>query len=273
MLVCEGLSYGYERGRPVLTGVSLSLEAGKVTAILGPNGAGKSTLLRLLIGAASPWTGSVRLEGRALMGMDRRVRARAAAYVAQRGGVAFPFTVREVVRLGRYGVEDQSRDGVCVEAALERFALHEVAQTPVGALSAGQQQRVSMARAWAQLGFDGHGIAPEARAILLDEPVSAMDPAHGLEAMGALAELAELGTRNGAGVAVGVVLHDMSLVLRFAHRAVVMHCGGTVAAGGTVEEVVTPRVLGPVYGVEFGELVDERGRVGGLKAESLNRKA
>jgi iron complex transport system ATP-binding protein len=247
-LRAEGVEFGYVPGRAVLRGVSCALDGGRVTAIVGPNAAGKSTLLRLLLGTLRAWSGRVTLDGRDVPGLPYRERARRIAYIAQRSSVAFAFTVREVVRMGRFAAGTGWRaDERAAGAALRRVGLLDRADEPFGVLSAGQQQRAMLARALAQLDTRRPAAAP-GRMLLADEPAAAMDPRHAIETLGLFRELAS------GGVGVGVVLHDLTLAARFADRAVVLDGSGRVAADGPVGAALDPAVLEGVFGVRFDRL-------------------
>ncbi len=245
-LSVEGVEFGYRRGAGVLRGVACELPPGTLTAIIGPNGAGKSTLLRLMLGTLRPWTGRVLLDGRDVGEIPAVRRARLIAYIPQHSSVALPFSAAQVVRLGRYAA-GRRHDEDAIRSALGRVGLAGGAETPFGELSAGQRQRVTLARALAQL----DGAAPGV--MLCDEPVSAMDPAHALEAMGVLRE------RAAAGLGVAVVLHDLSLVARFADRAVVLSDRGRCLAVGPAPGILSPALLEEVFGVRFAMMHGEGG--------------
>jgi iron complex transport system ATP-binding protein len=242
VLTARDITFGYPR-RPVLKGVSAEFPRGVVTALIGPNGAGKSTLLRLLLGVLRPSRGEVTKDGRGVRSIAAAERARVMAYVPQQSQVAFPFTAAEVVRLGRYAMGGGT--DAFVQDSLARVGISERANDLYGHLSAGQQQRVTLARALAQLRGHGGGAF-----LLADEPVSAMDPNHALHAMEVLRDLA------GQGCGVVVVLHDLSLVLRYAQRVVVLDGSGQVAGAGATQEVLTAELLGSVFSVPFRPLVD-----------------
>lgn len=250
-LRAEGLRFAFRPGRPVLAGVDVELAGGVVTAIVGPNGAGKSTLLRALGGVlaggrGSERSGRVTLDGRPVETYTATERAARVAYISQRASLAFPFSVRQVVRLGRYaaGAEPGAHDRA-VREALDRVGLAQRADEAFGTLSVGQQQLATLARALAQLDTAGAS-GGAGRVLLADEPVSSMDPRHALLALGILREQAS------RGVAVGVVLHDLSLAARSADRALVLDGGGRVASNGPVGEALTPAVLSAVFRVRFG---------------------
>jgi len=244
-LEASNLSFAYHPGRPVLRGIGLSLEPGTITGLIGPNGAGKSTLLRLLLGLLVPTQGAVTLDGVPVGSMDHRERARRLAYVAQRSSLAFSFSVRRSVALGRFAAGSGSGDAHAVDAALAAVDLADRADEPFGTLSAGQQQRAALARAIAQLDLP----RPPAgtRALVLDEPVSALDPRHALQCMEVLRALA------GRGLAVILAVHDLNLARRVCDRAAVLDAQGSLAASGPVGSALAPAVLEPVFGVRFDQ--------------------
>jgi iron complex transport system ATP-binding protein len=247
-LAAEHISFSYTRARPVLEDVSVTLPAGSVTAIAGPNGAGKSTLLRILLGILRPTTGRVRLDESAIASIPHRLRARRLAYVPQRTSLAFAFTVREYVALGRFAAgAAESPDAI--RRAMEWADIADRAADPFPLLSAGQQQRATLARALAQLDTP----ADRPKVLLADEPASAMDPRHALHTMAILRELAARGH------AVAVVLHDLTLAARFCDRAILLNEQGRVAAAGTVGEALFPEILSGVFGVPFERLVTSEG--------------
>ena len=211
VITANDVTFGYERGAPVLRDVTVEIGPG-VTVLLGPNGAGKSTLTRLLIGVARPWRGRIEIDGAPIGTLGVRRRARRLAFVAQRPEVAAAFSVREVVGLGRFAV---GRNDGAIDRALERMDLGALASRAFGELSVGQRQRVTIARALAQLdGGEGSG------ALIADEPFSAMDPAYCRDGAGVVRGLA----REGASVL--LVLHDFTLASRIADRVILLDAEG-----------------------------------------------
>jgi len=256
-LEAHNLSFSYTPARPVLRDVSAIFEPGRVTAILGPNGSGKTTLLRLLLGLRRPVSGRVSLAGREVAAMPRHERAARLAYVPQSSSVAFPFSVRQVVQTGRYAAPASGGERRAAEAAMEHLDLRDLGDEPFGVLSAGQQQRVTVARALAQL--DGHGRAGgEPRALLADEPVSAMDPRHALRTLSIFGELAR------SGVIVVVVLHDLPTALAYGDAALLLSEAGSVLTGGPALQVLTPEWLHRLFGVEFEAVYASSGRPAAL---------
>ncbi|MGD9790324.1 MAG: ABC transporter ATP-binding protein [Phycisphaerales bacterium] len=259
MLATRNLTFAYpnDPARPIFRALDLELPGSSLTAIIGPNGAGKSTLLRLLAGVMSDArhaTGDITLAGRILGDISLHERATRLAYMAQRGSaslVAFDFTVRAVCALGLHG---RTFDPGAVHRVLERLDLVGEAGRVVHELSAGQQQRVSFARALVQLEHQ----APESRVLLADEPISAMDPRH------ALATMRELKSIARAGGTVGVVLHDVTTVLRHADRVIALSDHGDILAQGSTHDVLEEgspgQILERLYHIPFVHFGESRSR-------------
>ena len=244
-LTLEQVTAGYGT-RVILREVTCAACPGSVTVLLGPNGAGKTTLLRVLVGALRPRSGVVLLDGTPLFRVAARERACRVALIPQSTIPEISYSVERVVRLGRLSRHEPASVGATrAREAMERVGLLDRASEPMGLLSAGQQQRVLLARALAQLDVPGDGRAGEGRWLLADEPAASMDPRHALACMDVLAKLAA------TGVGVVVVLHDFAMASRIADRVILLAADGTIAAEGSCGEVLCPGRLGPVFGVEF----------------------
>ncbi|MFT3662741.1 MAG: heme ABC transporter ATP-binding protein [Gordonia sp. (in: high G+C Gram-positive bacteria)] len=220
-------------GRPVLHGVGLTARPGEILTLVGPNGCGKSTLLSVLAGVRTPHAGSVRLGDRPLASIPTRELARHRALVTQQNRVDTPFTVREVVELGRYPwlrTPEAARTAVIVDAAIEACGIGELVERPFPQLSGGQQARVSLARALAQ----------DTPVLLLDEPTAALDIGHTEQTLRILRQRAQAGTT------VVLVVHDLSLAAAYADQVVLMK-DGRIPAAGAVDEVMTAELLGRTY--------------------------
>ena len=220
--------------RTVLDRVDLDVRPGELLAVLGPNGAGKSTALAALSGDLPLAGGSAELDSRPLTAWGTRDLARRRAVLLQSGGVAFPFSVRDVVRMGRTpwrGTSAEVGDAAAVERALAVMELDGFAHRPVPSLSGGEQARVALARTLAQ----------ETGILLLDEPTAALDLHHAEVALQHLRELAA------SGRAVAVVLHDLDLASAYADR-VVLVAAGRVVADGPPRTALDPVVLSDAYG-------------------------
>jgi len=199
-LVAQGLSVSYGN-RVVVDDVSLTLEAGTLTALVGANGAGKSTLLHLLQGRLTPSAGNVACDGMPIQSCRERV-----VLMPQRGRIdwAFPITVREFVALGEIG---QRSFGCCDrEAALQRVGLETLANRRLDALSGGQQQRALLARTLVQ----------PSRVLLLDEPCAAIDPPSREQLLLLMRQLAD------SGQTLLVSNHDWGSALDLFDRVIVL---------------------------------------------------
>ncbi|SEW26256.1 heme ABC transporter ATP-binding protein [Chitinophaga arvensicola] len=221
-------------GHRILHQVSFQAKAGECCVIMGANGAGKSTLLKVLAGEYPHYTGSVLLGGNPLRELTTAEQARQRAVLSQRIQLHLPFTVSELVKMGRYVYgEKETVDKAIVDYAMHTLQVYELRDRAWTTLSGGQQQRVHMARVLAQLleapqldgGVDG-------KILLLDEPVTGMDIRHQQLALQLAAELAE------HGVLVVAVLHDFHLAAAWADRIFMLH-KGSIYAAGTTEVVLT----------------------------------
>jgi iron complex transport system ATP-binding protein len=245
MIELNDLAAGYP-GRAVLSGVSLTFSPGEVTAILGPNGSGKTTLLRTVLGLQRPQGGEILLDGHPLDALTPKERAQRMAYLAQSRPVP-NITVGRMVLHGRfphlgYPRNYRPEDYAAVEQAMERAGVSDLAHRPLSELSGGQRQRVYLAMALAQ----------EAPYVFFDEPTTYLDVGRQLETMDTALTLA------GEGKAVVMVLHDLPLALRTAHKLVILDDGG-VKAAGSAEEIFQSGVLNTVFGVNLRRLATENG--------------
>lgn len=220
--------------RRLVRDVSLHARSGEVVGLVGPNGSGKSSLLRAVYRVLRPDAGCVRVDGADAWSLSARRLARTLAAVVQDPGAEFSLTVREVVAMGRAPHKrllegDSAEDGRLVETALTAVDAAGLADRSFDRLSGGERQRVLIARALAQ----------QPSLLALDEPTNHLDIRHQLEVLGVL---------RGLPATVLVALHDLNLAAYFCDRLYVLR-EGAVAASGTPEEVLTPRLLDEVYGV------------------------
>jgi zinc transport system ATP-binding protein len=228
LVEARGVSFGYGRG-PVLTDVDLVVRAGEFVALVGPNGSGKSTLLRVLLGAARPSVGTVRLLGEPPEQLRDRGRI---GFVPQRPVLdsAVPATVEEIVAAGRLARRGwwrplRAADRDEVRHALGAVGLTELARRPLNELSGGQQQRVFIARAFAS--------GPQL--LLLDEPIAGVDAESQRRFRDSLTHLI---TEHGAGVL--LVSHELSAVAAELDRVVVLK--GSVLFDGPPSELAASGV-------------------------------
>ncbi len=222
-----------------LRDVSFRVDCGDMVAVVGPNGSGKSTLLRVLAGVLRPTTGTVRLDGGDLDGYERREIARRIAVVPQETALEFPFSVTEVVlmgrapHLGRFGFPGP-RDLAIAQEAMRRTGVDTLARRSLTELSGGERQRVVIARALAQ----------EPDVLLLDEPTAHLDIRHQVEINELMVEL-----NHDRGLAIVAVLHDLNLAAMY-YSAVAVLVDGRIHSIGAPADVLTHATVRAVYRTE-----------------------
>ncbi|MDB5680439.1 MAG: transporter ATP-binding protein [Sphingomonas bacterium] len=221
--------------RRALDTVSASIAPARVTVILGPNGAGKTSLLRVAAGLVRASAGSAAVDGENVAAMPLDARARTIGYLPQQGDVAWNMAAKDVVALGRLphrvGV---AADAAAIAAALAATDTVALADRRFGELSGGERARVLLARV----------LAGEPKWLLADEPLASLDPAHQLDLLDRLRDVA----RGGAGVV--TVLHDLVQAARVADDAILM-TGGRIVAAGPAAEILTPDRLGDLFEVRL----------------------
>ena len=241
-------------GARLLAGFSAQFAARELVMVVGPNGAGKTTLLRALSGERAPSDGRVTLAGRALSQWRALELARARAVLPQNSTLDFPFSVTDVVLMGRmpHTTSDAENRAIATQtleacdcahltgAAARGEKIFERAYTQ---LSGGEQQRVQIARVLAQVWSTDGGGAHE-RFLLLDEPVAALDWSHQYALLRGLKNLC---ARENIGVV--CTLHDLNLVAQFADRVIVLD-GGKKVADGAPRAVFSEDLLRRVFHLE-----------------------
>lgn len=224
-LSIEDMSWGPTRDRLLISHVRFDVRPGTITTIVGPNGAGKSTLLRCIYRFHRPLSGKVLLDGHDIAGLKQRELARRVAAVLQEHGSEFPFTVRQIVELGRmphhtFGFRRDRAGTDIVDEALSRLELDDLADAPFQQLSGGEKQRVLLARVLAQ----------QPDLIVLDEPTNHLDIRHQLELLAILRSL---------GQTIVMTMHDLGMAADIANQVVVLRKGEMLACGQPAETLTT----------------------------------
>ncbi|ACY84638.1 heme ABC transporter ATP-binding protein [Edwardsiella piscicida] len=233
-LQAERLTYS-DHGRTLIRQVSLTLPCAELVVIIGPNGAGKSTLMRLLAGYLRPDSGRCTLLGKDLAAWPAQQLAQRRAVMRQHSALAFPFSVREVIAMGRAPCPEGQQQAL--QAVMQQSGCLALADRDYRTLSGGEQQRVQLARALAQLWHPN----PQPRWLFLDEPTSALDLFHQQHLLRLLH-----GMTRCEPLSVCCILHDLNLAALYADRILLLHQGALVASG-TPEQVLDPALLSHWY--------------------------
>ncbi|MGE3799564.1 MAG: ABC transporter ATP-binding protein [Candidatus Kapaibacterium sp.] len=220
-----------------LQDVSVEIEPGMVTGLIGPNGSGKTTLIRILCGFLKPESGSVKLLGRPLESWSQHDRARHIAYVSQTWRPVFPFTVEQIILMGRtpwksgYGAFETDNDLAVAEEAIALLSLNDLRHEPITQLSGGELQRVMVATA----------VAQQTDVIILDEPTTHLDISWQQSILESLREV--VAERS---LTLLASIHDLNLASMYSDR-IIMLSKGRLVAQGKPDVVLTPEQLEEVF--------------------------
>jgi iron complex transport system ATP-binding protein len=239
ILATENISLIFQ-DKLILDNVSIDVSPGEFFVIIGPNGAGKTSLLKVLSGLQKAQQGSVIIKGKNLSDYTRRNLSKILAIVPQQIEVAFPFTVAETVIMGRtphlgiLGMEDKN-DFHIAEEAMAFTEVSHLADRKLFQLSGGELQRVIIARA----------ICQQPEIILLDEPTTALDPAHQLKIMDLMEKF-----RREHGTTIIMVSHDLNLASMYGDRLLLLKEGSEVKTGSP-KNVLIKTLLEESYGCQM----------------------
>ena len=228
-------------GRTVVDAVTTTLAAGRIHVIAGPNGAGKSTLLRAMAALLPLKSGRITADDRDVARLSPSARADLIGYLPQDRSLAWNLAAADVAALGAYHLPPETARQKAL-AELQTLGLGDVAERGVFTLSGGQRARVLLARL----------LLSPARTYLLDEPLTALDPAWQRQVLHRLRQ------RATEGCTVVLSLHDLQLAAQFADDILLMH-EGRLVANAAPEAVFTPGVLHTVFNLT-GQMVNEGGR-------------
>lgn len=239
MIHVKGVSK-YDGDTCILQNVEFSIQRGEWIGIIGPNGSGKSTLLSLLSGADRPSSGSIWLAGRSLASYKRKSLSQTMAVLQQEALPPLNFTVREVVKMGRFpfrswfGSGAKDNDAI-VDSMLEQLQLTSISNHSLERISGGQRQRTALAKLMVQSPI----------VMLLDEPTTYLDIHYQVQFM----DIVRAWQQNGE-LTVISVLHDLNLASLYCNRLFVIH-DGKIAAQGTPAQVMNPDLLSYIFSTEI----------------------
>lgn len=236
LLEAVNITFEYQDSGPILKNFSFTLNRGDFAGLIGPNGAGKTTVIKILCGFLKPHQGSILLKGCPIKSVSSSERSKLLATVSQNVFTPMPYTVRQIVEMGR--VSRISRfgglgrhDKEAVYDAMEQMNIADKAEKLFNHLSGGEKQRAMIAMALAQ----------EPEIMLLDEPTSSLDIGHSFNLMKMLQEL-----NRDKGITVLLISHDIQLAANFCSRILLLK-NGEILSDGTPEDVITKNNIEKAY--------------------------
>ena len=239
----KDMCFGYTDVK-ILTDIGLEINKQQFVSIIGPNGVGKSTLIHCINKILTPTSGTVLIDGKNVTEISLREMAKTIGYVPYKSSETFPLTVVDAVLLGRNphaGWKTSKEDLQIVFDVLKKLEIEDLSMRRFNELSAGQRQRVMLAR----------GLVQKPQAILLDEPTSNLDIKHQLGISRLLRNLS-----REEGLLVIVISHDLNIAAKYSDNIILLS-EGTIYAVGTPEEVLTVENIRDVYGVECRVIPDK----------------
>lgn len=242
----DDVTFGYKTGGIVLRNISFNIDKPGLYCVIGPNGVGKSTLIRCINGISKPLSGQVRIKGIPVEDYKLKDLAKIVGYVPVMSGDSLTMTVLDTVLIGRYSRQKwktSSEDVLVANKALRAMEISDLAMRNFNELSAGQHQKVSLAR----------GLVQEPEVLVLDEPTANLDVRHQVYVSAFLKKLCEK-----TGMTVLMISHDLNLAAKFADEVLVLAKPGVLYAMGKPSEVITQQLVEDVYNVNC-RVVDDDG--------------
>ena len=240
----EDMTFGYDENN-ILENVNLEVNEPGLLCILGPNGVGKTTIVKCINKLLKPRSGNVYVNGKDVSTMSLLEVAQIIGFVPNSQSTVFSMTVPEAILMGRHpraGWTTSERDIKVVDAAIDLLGLQEFTTRDIRQLSAGQTQRVLIAR----------GLVQEPDILILDEPTSNLDVKYQMDVMKFLKAYA-----RDRGIIVIMVCHDLNITAAYADRVVLMY-GKKVFADGKPLDVLTAENIKTVYKVN-SEVTNKNG--------------
>ena len=242
----DNVTFGYGDGKTVIENISFAIDKPEFVCIVGPNGVGKSTLIKCINGLIKPQSGKVEIYGKDVKDYGLKELAKIAGYVPVMTSDFNIMTVLDTVMVGRYAHQSwriNPEDITSAHYALKALEMDEYAMKRFSELSAGQHQKVSIAR----------GLVQEPKILILDEPTSNLDIRHQIYVSAFLRKLSAA-----TGTTILMISHDLNLASKFADKVIVMAPPGRIYSIGSPKDVFTEEMIRDVYGVT-SKVIDDEG--------------
>lgn len=234
----NGVDFGYDEEHIVLHDINLTIEDPGLYCIIGPNGVGKSTMVKCVSKIIRPLRGQVLIDGRDIEEMTHKEVAQVVGYVPAFSQDVFSMSVVDTIMLGRYNHRhwgSYEKDMEIVYKAMKIMRIQNLADRSYNELSAGQHQKVSIAR----------GLVEESDVLILDEPTANLDVKFQVYVMELLRGIAEK-----LGIIILTICHDLNVTAKYAHKVIMLERPGRIFAYGDPEEVLTAENIEHVYRIK-----------------------
>lgn len=237
-LEIKGVDFGYDEEHIVLHDINLDIRDPGLYCIIGPNGVGKSTLAKCVSKIVNPLSGEVLINGRNITEMSHREVSEVVGYVPAFSQDVFSLSVVDTIMIGRHNHRhwgSRKKDLEMVYKAMKIMRIRDLADRKFNELSAGQHQKVAIAR----------GLVQETQVLILDEPTANLDVKFQVYVMELLRGIAEK-----LGIIILTICHDLNVTAKYSHKVIMLERPGKIYAYGSPEEVITAENIEKVYGIK-----------------------
>ena len=234
----KDVTFGYDPEKPIIQNIDLKVDEPGLYCIIGPNGVGKSTLIKCINKILEPTDGIVTIDGVDIDTMSHKEISKHIGYVPVTSNDAFAMSVVDTVMIGRHNHKrwgSADKDLEMCYRALKLMRIRNLSNRNYNELSAGQRQKVAIAR----------GIVQETPILMLDEPTANLDVKYQVYVTELLRAFAE---RHG--ISVITISHDLNITAKYATHIIMLAKPGVVYKVGSPEEVITEENIREVYGVD-----------------------
>ena len=239
------VDFGYSEDHIVLHDINLQINEPGLYCIIGPNGVGKSTMVKCVSKIVTPLKGQVILDGEDVAQMHHKDVAKKVGFVPAFSQDAFSMPVIDTILVGRYNHQkwgSRQKDLEMVYKTMRLMHIENLAHRSYNALSAGQHQKVSIAR----------GLVQEPEILILDEPTANLDVKYQVYVMEMLRAIA-----IERGMIIMTICHDLNITAKYAHKVIMLARPGVIHAVGTPEDVLNEENIREVYGINCKVFMDE----------------